>query len=104
PETADPTKLSEANLESGTAPSESAVTAQGSITLADPDAPHITSVVDAKGTSITVGADGTTTIQGSYGTLTIDADGKYSYTLTTAGVHAGGEQETFSYTVTDAHG
>ncbi|WP_037152393.1 Ig-like domain-containing protein, partial [Rhizobium freirei] len=91
PATADGTALSEANLPGGTASSESAVTAHGSITLADPDTPHITSVLDAKGASVTVGASGTTTIQGSYGTLTIDADGKYSYTLTTAGVHAGGE-------------
>jgi T1SS-143 domain-containing protein len=104
PETIDPTKLSEANLPGGTVPSEAAVAAQGSITLADPDTPHITSVLDANGTSVTVGASGTTTVQGSYGTLSIDADGKYSYTLTTAGVHAGGEQETFTYTVTDAHG
>ncbi|MGZ9719582.1 Ig-like domain-containing protein, partial [Rhizobium miluonense] len=105
PETADPTKLSEANLESGTSPSEEALTAQGSITLADPDNPHITGVTNSHGDAATVDAkSGDWQIQGSYGTLSIDADGKYSYTLTTAGVHAGGEQETFTYTVTDAHG
>ncbi|MGG6899092.1 Ig-like domain-containing protein, partial [Rhizobium sp. BR 315] len=105
PETADPTKLSEANLENGTSPSEEALTAQGSITLADPDNPHITGVTNSHGDAATADPkSGDWQIQGSYGTLTIDADGKYSYTLTTAGVHAGGEQETFTYTVTDAHG
>ncbi|MGZ9724314.1 VCBS domain-containing protein [Rhizobium miluonense] len=81
------------------------MTAQGSITLADPDNPHITGVTNSHGDAATVDAkSGDWQIQGSYGTLSIDADGKYSYTLTTAGVHAGGEQETFTYTVTDAHG
>ncbi|WP_037150579.1 VCBS domain-containing protein, partial [Rhizobium freirei] len=75
------------------------------VTLADPDNPHITGVTNSHGDAATADPEGGVwQIQGSYGTLTIDPDGKYSYTLTTAGVHAGGEQETFSYAVTDQYG
>ncbi|MBB3454353.1 T1SS-143 domain-containing protein [Rhizobium sp. BK313] len=106
--TVDPTPLSEANLSGGSNPQPSELTATGSIALGTLDNPHITSVVGADGTTVSVDQTApdsqTTTIHGSYGDLVIDANGAYTYTLTHAGSNPSGDTDQFTYTVTDMNG
>ncbi|MER8753542.1 Ig-like domain-containing protein, partial [Mesorhizobium sp. M1050] len=94
----------------GTSPSSTAETVTGTLTLGDPDSPHVTNIAGA--TSSAVGGI-PVTVQGTYGVLQIDQDGHYTYTLTTpfttapaidngAATELG--RDVFTYTVTDSFG
>ncbi|WP_168878864.1 S-layer family protein [Rhizobium sp. P28RR-XV] len=106
--TIDTTPLSEAHLSGGSDPQPSELTATGSIALGTLDNPHITSVMGANGSAVSVDQiapdSQTTVIHGSYGDLVIDANGAYTYTLTHPGSSPSGDTDQFSYTVTDMNG
>ncbi|TIX28404.1 DUF5801 repeats-in-toxin domain-containing protein [Mesorhizobium sp.] len=94
----------------GTNPSSAAETVTGTLTLGDPDSPHVTNIAGA--TSSAVGGI-PVTVQGTYGVLQIDQDGHYTYTLmtpfTTAPATDNGAvtepgKDVFTYTVTDSFG
>ena len=105
--------VDEAGLATGSNPSVPATQAKGTLDLGDADSPHVTGVSVNEGslnTSVVVGSTGAT-IVGLYGNLQIDQNGKYTYTLTTndpnhtsQGTATDGQNDTFSYTVTDAFG
>ncbi|MCQ8818455.1 Ig-like domain-containing protein, partial [Mesorhizobium sp. SEMIA396] len=94
----------------GTNPSSTAETVTGTLTLGDPDSPHVTNIAGA--TSSAVGGS-PVTVQGTYGVLQIDQDGHYTYTLTTPfttapatdnGAATEPGKDMFTYTVTDSFG
>ncbi|TIV02988.1 MAG: type I secretion C-terminal target domain-containing protein, partial [Mesorhizobium sp.] len=94
----------------GSNPSSTAETVSGTLSLGDPDSPHVTNIQGA--TSLVVGASAVI-VQGTYGLLQIDQNGNYTYTLTkpfdtTPDANNGTNTETgkdvFTYTVTDAYG
>ncbi|RWP10169.1 MAG: type I secretion C-terminal target domain-containing protein [Mesorhizobium sp.] len=94
----------------GTNPSSTAETVTGTLTLGDPDSPHVTNIAGA--TSLAVGGS-PVTVQGTYGVLQIDQDGHYTYTLTTPfttapatdnGAATEPGKDVFTYTVTDSFG
>jgi VCBS repeat-containing protein len=59
----------------------------------------VTQVTNALGQVTAVNATGTTIIHGLYGDLTINANGTYSYVLTTTNAQAYGRTENFTYTI-----
>jgi VCBS repeat-containing protein len=92
----------------GSNPSSTAETVTGTLTLGDPDSPHVTNIAGA--TSSAVGGSAVT-VNGTYGVLQIDQSGNYTYTLTTNDPHHSsqgtgidGQTDAFTYTVTDAFG
>ncbi|TIP01830.1 MAG: type I secretion C-terminal target domain-containing protein, partial [Mesorhizobium sp.] len=94
----------------GSNPSSTAETVSGTLSLGDPDSPHLTNIQGS--TSSVVGAS-PVIVQGTYGVLQIDQNGNYTYTLTkpfdtTPDANNGTNTETgkdvFTYTVTDAYG
>ncbi|PBC01408.1 Ig-like domain-containing protein, partial [Mesorhizobium sp. WSM3860] len=94
----------------GSNPSSTAETVTGTLSLGDPDSPHVTNIQGA--TSSAVGGSAVT-VQGSYGVLQIDQNGNYTYTLTKPydtspdannGTNTETGKDVFTYTVTDAHG
>ena len=92
----------------GSNPGSTAETVTGTLTLGDPDSPHVTNIAGA--TSSAVGGSAVT-VNGTYGVLQIDQSGSYTYTLTkndphhnTQGAGIDGQADVFTYTVTDAFG
>ena len=106
--------MDEAGLSTGSHPGDAGhpITAEGNLTLGDPNSPVVTGAVGAGGPAGT--ADGATHILGAYGYLTIDAAGHYTYTLTTneldptipavQGPNIEPGKDVFTYTVKDAYG
>ncbi|PBB85183.1 Ig-like domain-containing protein, partial [Mesorhizobium sp. WSM3876] len=94
----------------GSNPSSTAETVSGTLSLGDPDSPHVTNIQGA--TSSVVGGSAVT-VQGTYGVLQIDQNGNYTYTLTKPfdtspdannGTNTETGKDVFTYTVTDAYG
>ncbi|WP_424630070.1 DUF5801 repeats-in-toxin domain-containing protein [Bradyrhizobium sp. SYSU BS000235] len=99
----------QASTHTGSNPTSDAETVSGSLTLGDADTPHVTSITGS-GAAQNVGG-GSITVDGAYGVLQIDADGHYTYTLTSNDPHHSSQgtgtdqqKDLFSYTVTDSHG
>ncbi|TGR72934.1 hypothetical protein EN832_34285, partial [Mesorhizobium sp. M1C.F.Ca.ET.189.01.1.1] len=91
-------------------PSSTAETVSGTLSLGDPDSPHVTNIQGA--TSSVVGGSAVT-VQGTYGVLQIDQSGNYTYTLTKPfdtspdannGTNTETGKDVFTYTLPDADG
>jgi VCBS repeat-containing protein len=100
--------VDEAGLTSGSTPSAALTHTSGTLTLGDPDSPHVTNIAGV--TSSAVGG-AAVNVNGLYGTLQIDQNGNYTYTLTsndphhtTQGTGIDGQTDVFTYTVTDSFG
>ncbi|WP_352566505.1 beta strand repeat-containing protein, partial [Mesorhizobium australicum] len=100
-----------ASTVTGSNPSSTNETKTGTLTLGDPNSPHVTNIVGAVTQSAVGGS--AVTVQGTYGLLQIDQNGNYTYTLTKPcttnpaannGAEVEASKDVFTYTVTDAFG
>ena len=96
----------------GSNPSSTTETTTGTLTFSDPDAPVTVTGVAAGNVGSAVGNVGTN-VTGSYGLLHVNADGSYTYTLTSPyhtspdannGPNTEPARDVFTFTVTDGLG
>ena len=97
----------------GSNPSLPTETATGTLTFSDPDAPVTVTGVAAGNAGLDVSGNVGTNVSGSYGILHVDANGSYTYTLTSPyhttpaadnGPNTEPARDVFTFTVTDGLG
>ena len=97
----------------GSSPSLTTETTTGTLTFSDPDAPVTVTGVAAGNVGSDVSGNVGTNVTGSYGILHVDANGSYTYTLTSPyhttpaaddGPNTEPARDVFTFTVTDGLG